>query len=114
MRHFPLPEHMVAWCEQQVVLGRVANVDTYLAQLIAEDMARQTRVAKWRAAVAEARESGISMRSPDAILTVEAARKIDPRVAAARRAVEDGRRSGTSLASIEGILARATSVAVAA
>lgn len=114
MGQFTLPEHLMLWCEQQIALGRVASTGTYLAQLITEDMERQLRTARQRSAVAEARESGISMRSPDAILTVAAARKIDPRLAAAKRAVEDGRRSGTSMAAIEGILARATSVTVAA
>lgn len=114
MVHLPLPEHMMKWCEQQVALGRVASVGTYLAQLIAEDMAHQRHLERQRAAVAEARESGISMRAPDAILTVATARRMDPRVAAAKIAVEDGRLSGTSLAAIEGILARAMGTAVAA
>ncbi len=114
MGHLALPEHMIAWCEEQVALGRVASIGTYLAQLISEDMAHQRCIARKRAAVQEARESGISMRAPDAILTVVAARRLDPRVAAAKAAVEDGRNSGTSLASIEGILARAMGVAVAA
>lgn len=114
MGHFALPEHMIAWCEEQVALGRVASIGTYLAQLITEDMAHQKRLADRRTAVREARESGISMRAPDAILTVATARRIDPRVAAAKRAVEEGRRSGTSMAAIEGILARAMGATVAA
>jgi hypothetical protein len=105
---------MIAWCEEQVALGRVASIGTYLAQLITEDMAHQRCMKGRRAAVREARESGISMRAPDAILTVATARRMDPRVAAAKLAVEDGRLSGTSLAAIEGILARAMGVAVAA
>ena len=114
MGQFTLPEHMIAWCEQQIALGRVASIGTYLGQLITEDMAHQRRLDHRRAAVLEARESGISMRAPDAILTVAAARRLDPRVAAAKIAVEEGRLSGTSLAAIEGILARAIGVAVAA
>ena len=114
MRHFPLPEHMVAWCEQQVALGRADSVDSYLAQLVTQEMGHRQQLERRRAAVTEARESGISMKAPDAILTVATARRMDPRVAAARLAVEDGRMSGTSLASIEGILARAMHAAVAA
>lgn len=114
MRHFPLPEHMVAWCEQQVALGRADSVDSYLAQLVTQDMGHRQLLERQRAAVLEARESGISMKAPDTILTISAARRLDPRVAAAKIAVEDGRLSGTSLASIDGILARAMHVVVAA
>ncbi len=95
-------------------MGRAASIGTYLAQLIAEDRTHQLSLVDRRAAVKEARESGISMRAPDAILTVAAARRLDPRVVAAKIAVEEGRLSGTSLAAIEGILARAMGVAVAA
>ncbi|MCG2841405.1 hypothetical protein L6Q21_10470 [Sandaracinobacter sp. RS1-74] len=114
MRHFALPEHMVEWCEEQVALGRSASVGTYLAQLIMEDRGRQARNAELRRAIREARESGVSMRSPELALVQAPPKRLDPRVAAAKLAVEEGRLSGTSLASIEGILARATGVAVAA
>lgn len=114
MRHFLLPEHMVAWCEQQVALGRAESVGSYLTQLVAQDMGHRQQVERQRAAVAEARESGISMKAPDAILTISTARRLDPRVAAAKTAVEGGRLSGTSLASIDGILARAMQAVLAA
>lgn len=114
MGHFLLPEHLIAWCEQQVALGRSESVDSYLAQLVAQDIEARRQLERQRVAVVEARESGISMKAPETILTVATARRLDPRVAAARIAVEDGRMSGTSLASIEGILARAMHSAVAA
>lgn len=114
MRHFALPAHMIAWCEEQVALGRVASVGTYVAQLVQEDMQRLARVEGLRRAVAEARESGISMHDVETVLAVQPVRRADPRVEAARQAVFEGRRSGTSLAAIEGILARAMGAAVAA
>ncbi len=107
MGNFSLPEHMIAWSEEQVALGRVTSVGTYLAQLIAEDRRRQQQLATRRDAVAEARASGISMADPDSFLARWLSEKASPDRDHVRRAVQQGRASGTSLASLDGILARA-------
>jgi Arc/MetJ-type ribon-helix-helix transcriptional regulator len=114
MGNFSLPEHMIAWSEDQVALGRVASVGTYLAQLIAEDRRRQTLLALRQSAIAEARASGISMTDPDSVLTQLVADKAAPRRARLRDAIHEGRASGTSLAALDGILSRALLPRVAA
>ena len=116
MGNFSLPEHMIAWSEEQVALGRVASVGTYLAQLIAEDRRRQRALALRRAAIAEARASGISMADPDSLLARWLTDQAEPRRARLRDAIHEGRSSGVSLATLEGILSRALApqVAVAA
>ena len=107
MGNFSLPEHMIAWSEDQVALGRFASVGTYLAQLITEDRRRQQALASRQAAIAEARASGISMSDPDSLLARWLSEKAVPRRSQLRDAIHEGRASGTSLASLEGILARA-------
>jgi Arc/MetJ-type ribon-helix-helix transcriptional regulator len=107
MGNFSLPEHMIAWSEEQVALGRVASVGTYLAQLIAEDRRRQQLLTTRRDAVAEARASGISMSDPDSLLARWLSEKATPGRDHLRGAIQQGRASGTSLASLDGILARA-------
>lgn len=114
MSNFSLPEHMIAWSEDQVALGRVASVGTYLAQLIAEDRKRQTALELRRAAIAEARASGISMADPDSVLAQWLTDKAAPRRARLRDAIQEGRASGTSLAALDGILSRALLPRVAA
>jgi Arc/MetJ-type ribon-helix-helix transcriptional regulator len=111
MGNFSLPEHMIAWSEQQVALGRVASVGTYLAQLIAEDRRRQHVLEQRQQAINDARASGISMQDPDSVL----ARWMSDKAASGqergrerlRTAIQEARASGTSLASLDGILARA-------
>jgi Arc/MetJ-type ribon-helix-helix transcriptional regulator len=107
MGNFSLPEHMIAWSEEQVALGRVASVGTYLAQLIAEDRRRQQMLVMRREAVVEARASGISMADPDSLLARWLSEKAIPGRDHLRGAIQQGRASGTSLASLDGILARA-------
>lgn len=107
MGNFSLPEHMIAWSEEQVALGRSASVGTYLAQLIAEDRRRQQTLAMRQAAIAEARASGISMSDPDSLLARWLSDKSAPQRTQLRDAIHEGRASGTSLASLDGILARA-------
>ena len=114
MGNFSLPEHMIAWSEDQVALGRVASVGTYLAQLIAEDRRRQTVLALRQAAILEARASGISMADPDSVLAQWLTDKAAPRRARLRDAIQEGRASGTSLAALDGILSRALQPRVAA
>lgn len=111
MGNFSLPEHMIAWSEQQVALGKVASVGTYLAQLIAEDRRRQHVLEQRQQAITDARASGISMQDPDSVLARWVSDKAAADAAAAhtqlRTAIREGRASGTSLASLDGILARA-------
>jgi Arc/MetJ-type ribon-helix-helix transcriptional regulator len=107
MGNFFLPEHMIAWSEEQVALGRVASVGTYVAQLIAEDRRRQQMLARRRAAVAEGRVSGISMQDPDSVLAQWMTDRAAPARDGLRRAIHEARVSGTSLASLDGILTRA-------
>ena len=114
MGNFSLPEHMIAWSEEQVALGRVASVGTDLAQLIMEDRQRQLLLARRQAAVAEARASGISMSDPDSVLARWLTDKAAPGRAQLRDAIREGRASGTSLASLDGILTRALQPRVAA
>ena len=114
MGNFSLPEHMIAWSEEQVALGRGASVGTYLAQLIAEDRRRQQTLAQRQAAIAEARASGISMQDPDSLLARWLTEKAAPQREWLRTAIADARASGTSLASLDGILARALMSQVAA
>jgi Arc/MetJ-type ribon-helix-helix transcriptional regulator len=107
MGNFSLPEHMIAWSEQQVALGRVASVGTYLAQLIAEDRRRQHVLEQRQQAIIEARASGISMQDPDSVLARWMSDKVAPGRERVRTAIHEARASGTSLASLDGILARA-------
>jgi Arc/MetJ-type ribon-helix-helix transcriptional regulator len=107
MGNFSLPEHMIAWSEEQVALGRFASVGTYLAQLIMEDRRRQQTVAQRQVAIAEARASGISMADPDSLLARWLSDKAAPQRTLLRDAIHEARASGTSLASLDGILARA-------
>jgi Arc/MetJ-type ribon-helix-helix transcriptional regulator len=107
MGNFSLPEHVVAWSEEQVALGRVASVGSYLAQLIAEDRKAQARLAVRRAAIEEARASGISMQDPDSVLARWMTDKSAPARDRLRTLLDEGRASGVSLASIDGILTRA-------
>ena len=85
MGNFSLPEHMIAWSEEQVALGRFASVGTYLAQLIAEDRRRQQTLRLHQSAIAEARASGISMADPDSLL----ARWLTDRTAQQRSRLRD-------------------------
>lgn len=116
MGNFSLPEHMVAWSEEQVALGRVASVGTYVAELIAEDRHRQAMLALRRDAVADARASGISMADPDSVLARWLTDNVAPRQSRLREAIRDGRSSGPSPASLDAILSQALlpPVAVAA
>lgn len=116
MGDFSLPEHMIGWVEGQVALGRAASVGTYLAQLIAEDRRRQDRLASRRAAIDEARASGISMQAPDSVLARWLSEAPNPARERLKSAIRDGRESGWSLAAIDGICTRAllTQVAEAA
>lgn len=106
MGNFSLPEHMIAWCEHQVALGRAASVGTYLAELVAEDRRKLHLLDQRRQAIADARLSGISMQDPDSVLARWLTDKTSPAKERVRTAIHDGRASGTSLASLEGILAR--------
>jgi Arc/MetJ-type ribon-helix-helix transcriptional regulator len=114
MGNFSLPEHMIAWSEDQVALGRVASVGTYLVQLIAEDRRRQAVLMLRQSAIAEARASGISMQDAESVLARWVADRAAPQRARLRDAIHEGRASGTSLAAIDGILARALRPPVAA
>jgi hypothetical protein len=114
MGNFSLPEHMIAWSEDQVALGRAASVGTYLAQLIMEDRRRQQALARNQAAILEARASGISMADPDSVLARWLSDKAAPQRTQLRDAIREARASGTSLASLDGILARALQPRVAA
>lgn len=107
MGYFPLPEHLIGWCEQQVENGRAVNVDSYLAQIVAEDRIRSDRLRIRQRAVQEARASGVSMEAPDDLLTRLLAELPRPGRDRVRDAIREGRESGTSYASIDGILARA-------
>jgi Arc/MetJ-type ribon-helix-helix transcriptional regulator len=107
MGNFSLPEHMIAWSEEQVALGRFASVGTYLAQLIMEDRRRQQALAHRQSAVADGRASGISMSDPDSLLARWLTDRVAPQRTQMRDAIHEGRASGNSLASLDGILARA-------
>ncbi len=107
MGNFSLPEHMIAWSEEQVALGRVASVGSYVAQLIAEDRRAQHVLSLRRSAIEEARASGISMQDPDSLLARWMTDNSAPARDRLRTLIDDGRFSGVSLASVDEILARA-------
>ena len=107
MGYFPLPEHLIGWCEQQVEGGRAVNIGSYLAQLVAEDRIRNDRLRVRRSAIQEARATGVSMEAPDDLLARLLAELPRPGRDRVRDAIREGRESGASYASIEGILARA-------
>jgi Arc/MetJ-type ribon-helix-helix transcriptional regulator len=114
MGNFSLPEHMIAWSEQQVALGRAASIGTYVAQLIAEDRKRQEQATLLQSAIAEARASGISMQRADSFLARFQVERSVPAHERLRSAIREGRDSGYSRASLDGILARALMSQVAA
>jgi Arc/MetJ-type ribon-helix-helix transcriptional regulator len=107
MRDFSLPTHLVAWSEGQVALGRAASLSAYVAQLVAEDRDLQEKLINRRAAMAEARASGISMQPADAFLADWLSDEQAPGRERLRAAIREGRESGYSRASLDGILARA-------
>lgn len=109
MGQFSLPEHLIAWCQTQIELDRFVNIDTYVAQLVTEDMHRAEAMNMRRQAVLDARESGISMRDPDSILAQWVSEVPDARAQGLRDAIRLGREEGYSLVTLEGILSRATS-----
>lgn len=108
MVRYALPDHLAAWCEEQIAVGRAASIATYVAGLVAKDRQQQHNLARLRRAIADARQSGISMQDAAEFLTGPAMHQPDPRIETARNAVRQGRLSGTSLASIDGIFRRAT------
>lgn len=114
MGQFSLPEHLVTWCETQVALGRVASIGTYLAQLISEDKLRLDAAERRQQAIAEARDSGISMRDPESILAQWVSQAPNAHLEELRDAIRQGREGGISLVSLEGILSRATDRKLAA
>lgn len=107
MGQFSLPEHLVEWCETQIALGRVASIGTYLAQLISEDRLRLDALVRCQEAIAEARDSGISMRDPESVLAQWMTVRANSRLDALRDAIRQGREGGYSMASLDGILSRA-------
>jgi len=68
-----LPDRMKDWVEAQAQTGRYANASDYVRDLIRRDQERAARVAELQRLIDEGLASGISDRSPAALL--EAARR---------------------------------------
>lgn len=68
-----LPDRMKDWVEAQAQTGRYANASDYVRDLIRRDQERAGRVAEMQRLIDEGLASGISDRSPAALL--EAARR---------------------------------------
>ncbi|MDR4306277.1 type II toxin-antitoxin system ParD family antitoxin [Chelatococcus sambhunathii] len=58
-----LPDPMKDWVEDQTKTGRYGNASDYVRDLIRRDQEKQDWIARMRAAIQEALDSGISDRS---------------------------------------------------